>query len=361
MFTEDLIYTVDKAMAYARLNRHEFITVEHFLLALLENEDCKEVLENVDADIDTLRKDLESYLSKFMPVLPPGTNRKLEQSGSLQRVIQRALFHVQSTASKRPKRVDARDVLIAIFNESESQAVFFLNKQDITRLDVVNFVAHGVSKTAKEGVEESPPDSTTKQGEKQKQTSALEAFATNLNESAKSGLIDPLVGRDDELHRVLQILCRRRKNNPLLVGESGVGKTAIAEGLAKRIVDKDVPDIMLECSVFALDLGSLLAGTKYRGDFEKRFKLLLKELKSEEGTILFIDEIHMIIGAGAASGGVMDASNMLKPLLASGEIRCMGSTTYAEIGACSTKIGHCHEDSRRSTSPNLQLTTLTRS
>ena len=330
MFTQDLIFSLDKAMAYARLNRHEFVTVEHFLLALLENEDCREVLENVDADIDTLRKDLESYLSKFMPVLPPGTKRNAEQSGSLQRVVQRALFHVQSTASKHPKRVSARDVLIAIFNESESQAVFFLSKQDITRLDVVNFVAHGVSKTAKEGVEETPTDGTTKQGEKQKQTSALEAFATNLNESAKSGLIDPLVGRDEELHRVLQILCRRRKNNPLLVGESGVGKTAIAEGLAKRIVDKDVPDIMQECTVFALDLGSLLAGTKYRGDFEKRFKLLLKELKSKEGTILFIDEIHMIIGAGAASGGVMDASNMLKPLLASGEIRCMGSTTYSE-------------------------------
>ncbi|MYD81650.1 MAG: ATP-dependent Clp protease ATP-binding subunit ClpA [Gammaproteobacteria bacterium] len=330
MFTQDLIFSLDKAMAYARLNRHEFVTVEHFLLALLENEDCREVLENVDADIDTLRKDLESYLSKFMPVLPPGTKRNAEQSGSLQRVVQRALFHVQSTASKHPKRVSARDVLIAIFNESESQAVFFLSKQDITRLDVVNFVAHGVSKTAKESVEETPTDAESKQGEKQKQASALEAFATNLNESAKSGLIDPLVGRDEELHRVLQILCRRRKNNPLLVGESGVGKTAIAEGLAKRIVDKDVPDIMQECTVFALDLGSLLAGTKYRGDFEKRFKLLLKELKSKEGTILFIDEIHMIIGAGAASGGVMDASNMLKPLLASGEIRCMGSTTYSE-------------------------------
>ncbi|MXW52781.1 MAG: ATP-dependent Clp protease ATP-binding subunit ClpA, partial [Gammaproteobacteria bacterium] len=185
MFTQDLIFSLDKAMAYARLNRHEFVTVEHFLLALLENEDCREVLENVDADIDTLRKDLESYLSKFMPVLPPGTKRNAEQSGSLQRVVQRALFHVQSTASKHPKRVSARDVLIAIFNESESQAVFFLSKQDITRLDVVNFVAHGVSKTAKESVEETPTDAESKQGEKQKQASALEAFATNLNESAK--------------------------------------------------------------------------------------------------------------------------------------------------------------------------------
>lgn len=331
MFTQDLIYTVDKAMNYARLNRHEFVTVEHLLLALLENEDCKEVLENVDADIETLRKDLEAFLSKFMPVLPPDKKRNnVNQSGGFQRVIHRASFHVQSTAVKHPRSVSARDVLIAIFNEKESQAFFFLSKQDISRLDVVNFVAHGVAKTAKEEVEDTPSDSTSAEGEKQKQTSALEAFATNLNESAKNGLIDPLVGRDDELQRVLQILCRRRKNNPLLVGESGVGKTAIAEGLAKRIVDRDVPEIMQECSVFALDLGSLLAGTKYRGDFEKRFKLLLKELKSKDGTILFIDEIHMIIGAGAASGGVMDASNMLKPLLASGEIRCMGSTTYSE-------------------------------
>ncbi|MCY3885809.1 MAG: ATP-dependent Clp protease ATP-binding subunit ClpA [Gammaproteobacteria bacterium] len=332
MFTEDLIFAVDKAMNYARVNRHEFVTVEHLLLALLENEDCKEVLENVDADIETLRKDLESFLSKFMPVLPPDkTRNNVNQSGGFQRVIHRASFHVQSTAAKNPRSVSARDVLIAIFNEKESQAFFFLSKQDISRLDVINFVAHGVAKTVKEEVHDTSSEATSTQAEKQKQTSALEAFATNLNEAAKSGLIDPLVGRNDELHRVLQILCRRRKNNPLLVGESGVGKTAIAEGLAKRIVDKDVPEIMQKCNVFALDLGSLLAGTKYRGDFEKRFKLLLKELKSKEGTILFIDEIHMIIGAGAASGGVMDASNMLKPLLASGEIRCMGSTTYSEF------------------------------
>lgn len=331
MFTQDLIYTVEKAMNHARSNRHEFVTVEHLLLALLDNEESREVLENVAADIDLLRQDLESYLRKFMPVIPPGKqkNNNVDQSTGFQRVVQRAVFHVQST--QHPKKVSAKDVLIAIFNESESQALFFLSKQNIKRIDVVNFVAHGVSKIAKEGEEEEPSSETTeKSGEKQKQPSALEAFATNLNESAKAGLIDPLVGRDEELHRVLQILCRRRKNNPLLVGESGVGKTAIAEGLAKRIVDQDVPDVMKECSVFALDLGSLLAGTKYRGDFEKRFKLLLKELKSKEGTILFIDEIHMIIGAGAASGGVMDASNMLKPLLASGEIRCMGSTTYAE-------------------------------
>ena len=328
MFTQDLIYTVDRAMSQARSNRHEFVTVEHLLLSLLNNEDCREVLENVAVDIEILRNDLESYLQKFMPVLPPGKKRNVEQSGGFQRVIQRAVFHVQSTSPS--KKVSARDILIAIFNETESQALFFLSKQDVARIDVVNYVAHGVSKLEKTNEEEGEETTEKASGDKQKQPSALKSFATNLNESATAGLIDPLVGRDDELQRVLQVLCRRRKNNPLLVGESGVGKTAIAEGLAKRIVDQDVPEVMKECTVFALDLGSLLAGTKYRGDFEKRFKLLLKELKSKEGTILFIDEIHMIIGAGAASGGVMDASNMLKPLLASGEIRCMGSTTYAE-------------------------------
>ena len=334
MFTENLMYTLEKAVNHARSNRHEFITVEHLLLALLDNEESREVLENVAADIDLLRQDLESYLRKFMTVIPPSQEQSnnVEQSTGFQRFIHRATFHVQTTQQR--SKVSAKDILIAIFSEPESQAVFFLRKQDIARIDVVNFVAHGVSKITKEEGEETPSESSEEEGEKQKQKqkqpSALQAFATNLNESAKSGLIDPLVGRGDELHRVLQILCRRRKNNPLLVGESGVGKTAIAEGLAKRIVDQDVPDVMKECCVYALDLGSLLAGTKYRGDFEKRFKMLLKELKSKEGTILFIDEIHMIIGAGAASGGVMDASNMLKPLLASGEIRCMGSTTYAE-------------------------------
>ncbi len=333
MFTPDLMFTVDKAMADARANRHEFVTVEHLLLALLDNDDAREVLENVSADIDELREDVKEYLKKFMPVMRPSRKRNVEQSGGFQRVIQRAVFQVQGTqprSSQQPKRVNARDVLIAMFTETESHAVYLLSKQDIARIDVVNYVAHGISKNEKESVGGPQKDAEDPDAEKAKQVSALEAFATNLNESAKAGLIDPLVGRGDEVQRVLQILCRRRKNNPLLVGESGVGKTAIAEGLAKRIVDQDVPEVMQECTVFALDLGSLLAGTKYRGDFEKRFKILLKELQSKEGTILFIDEIHMIIGAGAASGGVMDASNMLKPLLASGEIRCMGSTTYAE-------------------------------
>lgn len=331
MFTTDVLVTLDLAFERARAARHEFVTIEHLLLSLIDNDDAREVLVNVDVDLDKLRNDLEGYLEKFMPVIPTGQKRKAEQSGAFSRVITRSVFHVQGTPGRR-NEVRARDLLIALFNESESQAVYFLAKQDITRVDVVQYVSHGISKRDKDSSE--PAEELERAGVKKRaeaeKVSALQAFSTNLNESAKSGLIDPLIGRDDEVQRAIQILCRRRKNNPLLVGESGVGKTAIAEGLAKRIVDKQVPDVVSNCVVYALDLGSLLAGTKYRGDFEKRFKALLRELSKEERTILFIDEIHMIIGAGAASGGVMDASNLLKPLLASGEIRCMGSTTFSE-------------------------------
>ena len=330
MFTSDLLVTLDLAFERARLARHEYVTVEHLLLALLDNEDAKNVLIGVSADLDVLREDLEDYLKKFMPVIPSGEDRRAEQSGAFSRVITRSVFHVQGTPG-RPNEVRARDVLIALFNESESQAVYFLAKQDIGRVDVVQFVSHGVTKGEKSLY--SRDRSTRRPRSKRPETekvSALKTFGTNLNDAAKEGLIDPLIGRDDEIQRAIQVLCRRRKNNPLLVGESGVGKTAIAEGLAKRIVDKQVPNVVSDCVVYALDLGSLLAGTKYRGDFEKRFKALLKELKNEKKTILFIDEIHMIIGAGAASGGVMDASNLLKPLLASGDIRCMGSTTFSE-------------------------------
>ena len=329
MLSKDLEVTLNQAFKDARAKRHEFMTVEHLLFALLDNAKAIDVLTNVGADLDALRSDLGEFIETTTPLIPAGdSHRETEPTLGFTRVLQRALFHVQSSGQAE---VTGANVLIAIFNEQESQSVFILKQQQIARIDIVNYVAHGISKvagdsegdTASEGVSGDAGDDEAAQ-------TALQAFATNLNEMARRGQIDPLVGRDGEVERVIQILCRRRKNNPLLVGESGVGKTAIAEGLAKRIVDQQVPDVVGESNVYALDLGALLAGTKYRGDFEKRFKQLLLELKDEEGAVLFIDEIHMIIGAGAASGGVMDASNLLKPLLASGEVRCMGSTTYQE-------------------------------
>ena len=329
MFTPDLLLTLDQAFDRARVGRHEFVTVEHLLIALLDNPDAREVLENVAINVELLRGDLEKYLEKFMPVVPAGFKRKVEQSGAFSRVISRAVFHAQSTPTKADVR--ARDVLVALFNETESQAVYFLSKQEVKRVDVVQFIAHGISKnTPEKEVEEGGEAALGDERKTREKPSALGAFTTNLNDAARAGQVDPLIGREQELQRTIQILCRRRKNNPLLVGESGVGKTAIAEGLAKKIVDGEVPEVVEDCSVYTLDLGTLLAGTKYRGDFEKRFKSLLKELASKPHSILFIDEIHMIIGAGAASGGVMDASNLLKPMLASGEIRCIGSTTFAE-------------------------------
>ena len=327
MFTEDLTQSVNNAVHFARRHRHEFLTVEHLLLALLNNEDAKEVLLNVAVDIELLQSQLVDHIKKYVPLVPAmETDRDPERTTGFQRVLQRAIFQMQT---RNGSQVRARDVLVAIFAEKESQAVYFLNTQNVERIDVVNYVAHGISKLEAEGA---VPGAEGGEGDEQrKQKTALDSFATNLNESAKAGRLDPLIGRDVEVERVLQILCRRRKNNPLLVGESGVGKTAIAEGLAKRVVDGEVPEIVDDCVVYTLDLGALLAGTKYRGDFEKRFKQVLKELEGQDKAILFIDEIHMIIGAGAASGAVMDASNMLKPKLASGEIRVMGSTTYAEF------------------------------
>ncbi|MGV0034877.1 MAG: AAA family ATPase, partial [Candidatus Azotimanducaceae bacterium WSBS_2022_MAG_OTU7] len=279
------------------------------------------------ADIGKLRAELEEFLEATTPLIPQNENdRETQPTLGFQRVLQRAVFHVQSSGTKE---VDGANVLVAIFSEQESHAVFLLKQQDVNRIDIVNFIAHGVGK---DGEESETPDEVVSEGgeEGEKQASALESYATNLNEQARKGQIDPLIGRSAEVERVIQTLSRRRKNNPLLVGEAGVGKTAIAEGLAKLIVDGQVPDIIKESTVHALDLGALLAGTKYRGDFEKRLKALLNELKDTSNQILFIDEIHTIIGAGAASGGVMDASNLLKPLLASGEIRCIGSTTYQE-------------------------------
>jgi ATP-dependent Clp protease ATP-binding subunit ClpA len=330
MLSKDLEVTLNLAFKEARAKRHEFMTVEHLLLALLDNAVAVDVLKAVGADIDQLRKDLLEFIESTTPLIPAGdADRETQPTLGFQRVLQRAVFHVQSSGRKE---VTGANVLVAIFSEQESQAVYFLKQQNIARIDVVNYIAHGISKVfGGEGGESSEPaEEEGGAGGEAQQQSALEAFATNLNELAKSGHIDPLVGRQNELERVIQVLCRRRKNNPLLVGESGVGKTAIAEGLAKRIVDSQVPEVVAESTVYALDLGSLLAGTKYRGDFEKRFKMLLAELKKQPHAILFIDEIHTIIGAGAASGGVMDASNLLKPILTQGEMRCMGSTTYQE-------------------------------
>jgi len=330
MLSKDLEVTLNEAFRAAKSKRHEFMTVEHLLLALLDNSVALDVLEKTGADVDKLRTDLQEHIDSTTPLIPAGdSDRETQPTLGFQRVLQRAVFHVQSSGRKE---VTGGNVLVAIFSEQESQAVFFLKQQNIARIDVVNYIAHGISKVFGPDGEPagSGPENEEELAEEGGQQSALEAFSTNLNEQARNGRIDPLIGRDSELERVIQVLCRRRKNNPLLVGESGVGKTAIAEGLAKRIVDGEVPEVVADATIYALDLGALLAGTKYRGDFEKRFKMVLAELKKEEGAILFIDEVHTIIGAGAASGGVMDASNLLKPVLTSGDIRCMGSTTYAE-------------------------------
>ncbi|MCY4214172.1 MAG: ATP-dependent Clp protease ATP-binding subunit ClpA [Gammaproteobacteria bacterium] len=330
MLSKDLETTLNEAFREARAKRHEFMTVEHLLLALLGNDAAVEVLRKVGCDIDKLRADLSEYIETTTPLIPAGdAKRETQPTLGFQRVLQRAVFHGQSSGRKE---VTGGNVLVAIFSERESQSVYYLKQQDIARIDVVNYIAHGISKVyGEKGAAESAVEGEERGQGEQNAQKALEAFAANLNEQAKAGRIDPLVGREQELERVIQVLCRRRKNNPLLVGESGVGKTAIAEGLAKRIVEGKVPDVVAESTIYALDLGALLAGTKYRGDFEKRFKVVLAELKEQEGAILFIDEVHTIIGAGAASGGVMDASNLLKPLLTSGQIRCMGSTTYQEF------------------------------
>jgi ATP-dependent Clp protease ATP-binding subunit ClpA len=303
------------------------MTVEHLLLALLDNPSANPILTACGADIEALRRDLAEFIEANVPKLPEDSELETQPTLGFQRVIQRAVFQVQS--SEKGEATGA-NVLVAIFNEKESQAVYILGKHHITRLDIVNFISHGISKVegGQEGAAETPQ--SVEEGAGESSASALESFATNLNEMAKKGKIDPLIGRKDEIERTIQVLCRRRKNNPLFVGEAGVGKTALAEGLAKRIVDGEVPEVLLDSTIYSLDLGSLLAGTKYRGDFEKRLKAVLAQLKREEGAVLFIDEIHTIIGAGAASGGAMDASNLVKPVLASGDLKCIGSTTYTE-------------------------------
>ena len=329
MLSKELELTLNDAFRCATEKRHEFMTVEHLFLALLENESAAGVLKSCGADIAVLKRDLDEFIDSTPLISLDNEDQSVRPTLGFQRVLQRAVFHVQSSGNKE---VDGCNVLVAIFSEQESQSVYFLHAQNITRIDVVNVISHGISGHADqpEGVPYDANMDDNLQPESTKKASLLDQFTTNLNIQAQQGNIDPLIGRDHEVERVSQILARRRKNNPLLVGEAGVGKTAIAEGLAKMIVDGDVADILANSVVYSLDLGDLLAGTKYRGDFEKRFKGVLAELKKKEGAILFIDEIHTIIGAGAASGGVMDASNLLKPILTSGQIRCIGSTTYQE-------------------------------
>ena len=328
MLSKELEKSLNEIAQSASARRHEFITVEHLLLALMNNDAALEVLRNVGANAAKLTSELEKYIEETTPVLPVSDEEHGPQTTlGFQRVVSRSLFHVQSSGRKE---VTGANVLVAIFSEQESQAVYLLKVQGVTRIDVVNYISHGISKAEDEEASEAGQQSADGEEPAEAGQKALQLYATDLNEEARAGRIDPLVGRSEELERVIQILCRRRKNNPLLVGESGVGKTAIAEGLAKRIVDEKVPEVVAGSTIYSLDLGALVAGTKYRGDFEKRFKAVLAELKETEGSILFIDEIHTIIGAGAASGGVMDASNLLKPLLTSGQMRCMGSTTYQE-------------------------------
>lgn len=329
MLSKDLEQTLNEAFTLARRQRHEFMTVEHLLLSLLDNSSAAEVLKACGVDLGDLRKDLHNFIDATTPVIPDDTiERETQPTLGFQRVLQRAVFHVQSSGKSE---VMGANVLVAIFSEQESQAVYFLKQQDIARVDVVNFISHGVSKVEDDSTLESGFNQESAEAEAMNSHHPLHSFATNLNALAEAGRIDPLIGREDEIERVVQVLARRRKNNPLLVGEAGVGKTAVAEGLAKRIVDGEVPDVIADAIVYSLDLGALLAGTKYRGDFEKRLKALLNALKKEPRSILFIDEIHTIIGAGAASGGVMDASNLLKPMLSNGDLRCIGSTTFQEF------------------------------
>jgi ATP-dependent Clp protease ATP-binding subunit ClpA len=334
MIAQELEVSLHMAFVEARQQRHEFITVEHLLLALLDNPSAAEVLRACSANVDDLRKSLTNFIKDNTPQVAGTDEVDTQPTLGFQRVIQRAIMHVQSTGNGK-KEVTGANVLVAIFGEKDSHAVYYLHQQGVTRLDVVNFIAHGIRKS--DPPEASKPGDSAAENEEQgteakgnEKQSPLEQFTLNLNQAAKDGKIDPLIGRDYEVERVIQILCRRRKNNPLLVGEAGVGKTAIAEGLAWRITQGDVPDILSESNVFSLDMGALLAGTKYRGDFEQRLKGVLKSLKDKPNAILFIDEIHTLIGAGAASGGTLDASNLLKPALSSGQLKCIGATTFTE-------------------------------
>ncbi len=326
MIAQELEVSLHMAFVDARQKRHEFITVEHLLLALLDNPTAAEVLRACGADIDELRKGLTQHIAEQTPRIAADREVDTQPTLGFQRVIQRAILHVQSSGKKE---VNGANVLVAIFGEKDSHAVYFLQQQGVTRLDVVNYISHGITKAPQPHSGKAEQE-TDQEGEAQTSNSPLDNYTQNLNALALAGKIDPLIGRDRELERVIQTLCRRRKNNPLLVGEAGVGKTAIAEGLARRIFENSVPDLLAKCTVYALDMGALLAGTKYRGDFEQRLKAVLKQLVDNPNAILFIDEIHTVIGAGAASGGTLDASNLLKPALSTGQLKCIGATTYTE-------------------------------
>ncbi len=326
MLSKELEVTLNTAFKNARDKRHEFITVEHLLLALLDNAAAETIMKACACNIKMLRGQLTQFIDETISYISEGVQRETQPTLGFQRVLQRAVFHVQASDKKE---VTGASLFVALFSEQDSHAVYLLNKQEITRLDVVNFLAHGTTKMDQDS-EADERNTESGQPDSDNSGSALEKYTTNLNEEARQGRIDPLIGREPEIERTIQTLCRRRKNNPLLVGEAGVGKTAIAEGLAKRIVEEDVPEVLKNSVIYSLDLGALVAGTKYRGDFEKRLKALVTNLKKEPDSILFIDEIHTIIGAGSASGGVMDASNLIKPVLASGQLRCIGSTTYQE-------------------------------
>jgi ATP-dependent Clp protease ATP-binding subunit ClpA len=325
MLSNELEYCLNDAFHQAREARHEYLTVEHLLLAILDTPRVREILRACGADLAKLKQELKDHIEQSTPRVEEGEEREVQPTLGFQRVLQRAVFHVQSSGKKE---VGVGNVLVAIFSEKQSHAVFLLNRQHVTRLDVVNYISHGLSKIAEEKTDKE--EAQTEIERDPEGGSALEKFTTNLNRLAQEGRIDPLIGRKLEVERTIEILCRRRKNNPLYVGEAGVGKTAIAEGLSRLIVEGKVPEVLSDCTIYALDMGALIAGTKYRGDFEKRLKGVITELKKQPGAILFIDEIHTVIGAGAASGGVMDASNLIKPVLTNGEIRCIGSTTYQE-------------------------------
>jgi len=329
VLSSELEFCLNNAFQGAREARHEYMTVEHLLLAILDTPRVREILRACGADLVKLRRDLEAFVADTTPKLSPEDDREVQPTLGFQRVLQRAVFHVQSSGKKE---VTVGNVLVAIFSEKQSHAAYLLGMQDVARLDVVNFISHGLSKIKDDGAEkdEATGPETQERPEGDSQGSALDKYCSNLNKLASDGRIDPLIGRKLEVERTIEILCRRRKNNPLYVGEAGVGKTAIAEGLARLIVEGKVPDVLTDCTIYSLDMGSLIAGTKYRGDFEKRLKGVLTELRKIPGAVLFIDEIHTVIGAGAASGGVMDASNLIKPVLANGELRCIGSTTYSE-------------------------------
>jgi len=325
MLSSELEFCLNEAFQGARDRRHEFMTVEHLLLALLDIPHVHEILKACDSDVEQLRRELIEFIDEATPLMPLGDEGDVQPTLGFQRVLQRAVYHVQSSGKKE---VTGANVLVAIFSEKQSQAVYFLGLQDISRLDVVNYISHGMPQVPGDVSDDEREPSLDSEAEPD--SSALEQYATNLNKRAIEGKIDPLIGRENEIERTVQILCRRRKNNPLYVGDAGVGKTALAEGLARMITEERVPEVLLDATIYALDMGTLIAGTKYRGDFEKRLKAVIREVQDDSGAILFIDEIHTVIGAGAASGGVMDASNLIKPVLANGEIRCIGSTTYSE-------------------------------